>query len=382
MKRIYLDNSATTRVADEVVEAMLPYMTTDYGNASSLHSFGQEAKEALEQSRAAIAEKVSSKEREVVFTSGGTESNNLAIRGAVLGSGKKSCHIITTKIEHASILKTVRQLESEGHKATYLDVDRYGVLDPADVSKAVKKDTVLITIGHANSEIGTLQDIATIGKAAHEAGVYFHTDACQSFMKSPIHMDRMNLDLLTINAHKINGPKGVGALIVRDGTKLKPLLYGGEHEHRLRAGTENVAGIVGFAKAAEITTDKEVAQMTRLRDKLIAGVLDGIKDTRLNGHPTQRICNNVNITYFGIEGESLLLRLDAKGIACSTGSACSSTSLEPSHVIMALGCRPEEAHGSLRMSLGRYNTDDEVPYIIEALKEEVGNLRRMSPVGR
>ncbi|MFH1056158.1 MAG: cysteine desulfurase family protein [Candidatus Altiarchaeota archaeon] len=382
MKRIYLDNAATTKVADEAVEAMLPYFSKGFGNPSSLHFFGQEAKEALERSRETIAKRLNAKASEVLFMSGGTEANNLAIKGAAFGNCGKGKHIITTSIEHGSILNPCRWLEKQGFEVTYLDVDEHGLVDPGRVGEAIRKDTTLITIGHANNEIGTIQDISEIGRIARQRGVIFHTDACQSFTKTELDVKGMNVDMVTVNAHKINGPKGIGALAVRTGVKIEPQNVGGEQEHRIRSGTENIPGVVGFAKAVEISGDKEVRHMLGLRDKLIKGVKDNIDEARLNGHPSKRLCNNANFTFKGIEGESLLLRLDARGIACSTGSACSSQSLEPSHVLMALGLKPEEAHGSLRMTLGRYNTEEDVTSTVEALGEDVLSLRKISPSWR
>ncbi len=376
-KRIYLDHAATTPVAKEVFEAMLPYFSERYGNASSLHSFGQEAKDALEESRERIAKRMNSGAEEIIFTSGGTESNNLALKGIAARKGKG--HIITSKIEHASILAPCRELVNQGFSVTYLDVDEYGLVDPGDVAGALREDTILVSIGHANNEVGTVQDIGEIGKITREKGVLLHTDACQSFTKEELDVKKQCLDLVSINAHKIHGPKGVGALYIREGVKIIPQSQGGEHEKNIRAGTENVAGIVGFAKAAEITGGKQVGYMKGLRDQLIKGVLSGVEGVRLNGHPEKRLCNNANYGFEGIEGEALLLRLDMRGVACSTGSACSSRSLMPSHVLLALGLKPEECHGSLRATLGMENTKEEIDYAIQAIKEEVSNLRGISP---
>ena len=379
-RRIYLDHAATTPVAKEVLEAMLPYFSEKYGNASSLYGFGRDAKEALEDSRASIAGKIGCAPEEIIFTSGGTESNNLALKGAAQKKGRG--HIITSRIEHASVLAPCGQLERQGFSVTYLDVDKYGSVEPADFENAIRDDTFLASIGHANNEIGTVQDISEMGKIAKEKGVLFHTDACQSFTKEEIDVRKQNLDLVTINSHKIHGPKGVGALYIREGVKIAPLSQGGEHERNLRAGTENVAGIVGFAKAADITGRAQVEQLKALKDRLIKGVLSGVDEAWLNGHPERRLCNNANFAFKGIEGEALILRLDMKGIACSTGSACSSHSLEPSHVLIALGLKPEECHGSLRMTLGVENTREEIEYAIEAVGEDVGNLRKISPFWR
>lgn len=359
---------------------MLPYFSGKYGNASSLHAFGREARDALEDARSRIAGKLSALPDELIFTSGGTESNNLALKGVAQKKGKG--HIITSRIEHSAILAPCRQLEKQGFTVTYLGVDRYGVVDPSDVENAIRDDTILVSIGHANNEIGTVQDLEGIGKITSEKGVLFHTDACQSYTKEPIDVKKQHLDLVTINAHKIYGPKGVGALFIRDGVKIAPQILGGEHERNLRAGTENVAGIVGFARASELTGVKELDYMKKLRNRLITGMLSGVEETHLNGHPERRLCNNANFTFKGVEGEALLLRLDMRGVACSTGSACSSHSLMPSHVLLATGLKPEECHGSLRMTLGTENRMEDIDYAIDAVKEEVANLRRISPFWR
>ncbi len=379
-RRVYLDHAATTPVAKEVLEAMMPYFSEKYGNASSLHAFGREAKDALENSREKIAKKLNAAPEELLFTSGGTESNNLALKGIAQNKGKG--HIITCKIEHSAILAPCRLLEKQGFTVTYLGVDKYGTVDPSDVEKAVRDDTILVSIGHANNEIGTVQDLEAIGKITKERGVLFHTDACQSFTKEGINVKKQNLDLVSINSHKIYGPKGVGALFIRDGVKISSQLQGGEHEKNLRAGTENVSGIAGFAKAAEIAGEKENARVLELRKRLIKEILFGVEEVKLNGHPEKRLCNNSNFSFNGIEGESILLRLDMLGVACSTASACSSHSLMPSHVLLATGMKPEECHGSLRMTLGRDNTKEDIDYAISAVKEEVANLRRISPFWR
>lgn len=379
-RRIYLDHAATTPVAKEVLEAMMPYFSQRYGNASSLHAFGREAKDALEESRATIARRLNAGPEEIVYTSGGTESNNLALKGVAQKNGRG--HVISSKIEHSSILAPCRQLEKQGFTVTYLDVDKYGVVDPADVERSIKEDTVLVSIGHANNEIGTVQDLEAIGEITKEKGVLFHTDACQSLTKETIDVDKQHLDLVSINAHKIYGPKGVGALYVREGTKIAPQSRGGEHERSLRAGTENVAGVVGFAKAIEIAGVAQVEHMRGLRDRLINGVLLGIEEARLNGHPEKRLCNNANFSFKGVEGEALLLRLDMRGVACSTGSACSSHSLEPSHVLLATGLKPQECHGSLRITLGTGNSMEDIDYSLKAIKNEIGNLRKISPFWR
>ncbi len=381
--KIYLDNAATTPVAKEVLEAMLPYFSEKFGNASSIHSYGREAKEAIEKSREKIADKLNAKPDEIIFTSGGTESNNWALKGIALASknlksnGKP--HIITTKIEHSCVLNSAKFLEKNGFEVTYLDVDKYGLVETKKFEEAIRKDTVLASVIHGNNEIGTVQNIGEIGKICREHEIYFHTDACQSFTKEDIDVKKQNLDMVTINAHKIYGPKGVGALYVRGGVKIEPLLNGGGHERNLRSGTENVAGIVGFAKASEIITKQSIERMRNLRDYLSRRVLEEIPKSRLNGHPTKRLCNNANFAFRNIEGESMLMLLDNAGISVSTGSACSSRSLEPSHVLTAIGLPPEESHGSLRVTLGIYNTQEEIDYTIENLKKIVGRLRNLSP---
>jgi cysteine desulfurase len=382
MERVYLDNAATTPVAKEVVEAMQPYLTAEYGNASSLHSYGRSARQALEDSRERIAARLNCDPADMVFTSGGTESNNLALKGVAFADKAKGNHIITTKIEHSSILKTCKWLESRGFEVTYLDVDEHGLVDPVVVAGAIRDDTILVSVGHANNEIGTIQDIREIGRVTREKGVPFHTDACQSFTKTELDVNKQSLDLVTVNSHKIHGPKGVGALVIGSAVELTPLAHGGGHEGGVRSGTEDVTGIVGFAKAVEIAGEEDVKQMKSLRDTLIKGVLDGIEDARLNGHPTRRLVNNANFSFPGIEGEALLLRLDVRGIACSTGSACSSKSLSPSHVLTAIGLSPEDAHSSLRMTLGRQNNPGEIDYVLETLKKDVSDLREMSATWR
>ena len=382
MERIYLDNAATTRVAPEVVDAMMPYFSERYGNPSSLHALGTEAKEALEDARTRLARRLNATARELIFASGGTEANNLAIKGAAYENRAKGKHIITSRIEHSSVLNPLSWLQKQGYEITQLPVDEYGLVSPEDLGGAIRKDTVLVTIGHANNEIGTVQDIGELGKIAREKGVLFHTDACQSFTKEAIDAKALSVDMVTINAHKINGPKGIGALYIRAGVRIAPQEHGGPHEYNMRGGTENVPGAVGFAKAAEITGEAEVSQMRRLRDRLIKGIGETVRNSRLNGHPGMRLCNNVNHVFAGIEGESLLLRLDARGIMGSTGSACSSQSLEPSHVLLAIGLHPEDAHGSLRLTVGRYNREEEAKAAVDAVRDEVEGLRRISPTWR
>ena len=382
MKRIYLDHAATTPVDRRVIKAMGPYFDEEYGNASSLHHHGQQAALALEDSRKKVARLINSDPEEMVFTSGGTESDNEALTGVAMAAGKGS-HMITTRIEHHAILETCEFLERFGHKVTYLDVDEYGMVDPGDVEKAITNKTVLVSVMLVNNEIGTIEPVAEIGKICRARGVLFHTDAVQGYGKVPIDVKAMNIDLLTASSHKIYGPKGVGLLYVRKGVKLESILHGGSQESRLRAGTENVAGIVGFAKAAEIAGEEmssEARKLASLRDRLIKGVLK-IPRSHLNGHPKERLFGNAHFRFDGIEGEALILRLDSIGIEASTGSACSSRELEPSHVLTSIGLRAEQAHGSLRITLGRSTTKEDVDYVIRELPKVVENLRSISPFG-
>lgn len=384
MKRIYLDHAATTPLAQEVFEAMKPYFSEKFGNASSLHSFGQEARAAIEASRKIAAKFLGARPNEIIFTSGGTESNNLAIKGVAFANKSKGNHIITSKIEHHAILEPCHWLEKHGFKVTYLNVDKYGLVNPADVEKAITKDTILVSIMHANNEIGTIEPIEEIGKICKKHGVYFHTDAVQSFGKIPIDVKKMNIDLLSASSHKLYGPKGVGLLYINQDVKIEPVQHGGGHESGLRSGTENVPGIVGFAKAIELAEKnmkKEAERQTKLRDKIINEILK-IPGSQLNGHPTQRLPNNVNVSIKGVEGEALLIRLNEKGIAVSTGSACSTKSLEPSHVLTAIGLTAEQAHGSLRITLGKDNTEQDIDYTIEQLKNIINSLRKISPLGK
>ncbi|MFA5406348.1 MAG: cysteine desulfurase family protein [Candidatus Nanoarchaeia archaeon] len=371
-KKIYFDNGATTMTDPLVVKAMTPYFTIDYGNPSSLHSFGTKAREAVELSRKVIATKINAKPQEIIFTSGGTESDNLAIKGIAGLKGKG--HIITSNIEHPAVLNTCKKLETKGFKVTYLKVDNEGLINPIEVEKAIRPDTILVTIMHANNEIGTIQPIKEIHQICLKNKIPFHTDAVQSFTKTPL--SACNADLISLSAHKIHGPKGVGALFVREGLKLERQNDGGSHEQGFRAGTENTPSIVGFAKAVELTNNEG---LTELRDYIINELLN-IPNSILNGSKNKRLCNNINITFKGVEGESLLLHLDAKGIAVSTGSACSSHSLKPSHVLTAIGLKPEESHGSIRITISRFTTKEEIDYLIKSLKEIVKNLREMSPL--
>ncbi len=380
-KRIYMDHAATTPVDERVGKAMQPYLCEKFGNASSVHQFGAEAKEALEKSRDVIAQKMNASAEEIVFTSCGTESNNLALKGVAFANRDKGKHIITTQIEHDCVHNSCRWLEAQGFKVTYLGVDRYGKVMLDELEEALTKETILVSVIHGNNEIGTIQSIEDIGKICREKGVYFHTDACQSFTTVPVDVEKDHLDMATVNAHKIYGPKGVGALYIKKGVRIDAWQHGGGHERNMRSGTENIAGIVGFAKAVEIAKVSDVVHMAKLRDKLIDMVLRDIPESRLNGHPKDRLCNNANFSFKGIEGESVLLRLDMHGIACSTGSACSSHTLEPSHVLRAIGLGPQDAHSSLRFSVGKENKVDEIEYTVDVLRKEVMNLRGISPVG-
>lgn len=377
-EKIYLDHAATTPVDPEVMKAMTPYFSERFGNASSLHWFGREAERGISNAKRDISKKVDGKNHRLLFTSGGTESNNLALKGVAFANRGRGKHIITSTIEHDCVLNASKWLEKQGFEVTYLPVDKEGFVNPDDLENAIRKDTIIASIIHANNEIGTIEPIRELGKICSEHGVYFHTDACQSFTKIPINLKEDNIDLLTINSHKIHGPKGVGGLFVGQGVKIEPTMHGGGHEFGLRSGTENVAGIVGFAKATDIMKDKDIKHMMNLRDLIIKETLE-IDDSWLNGPVKDRLCNNAHFSFRRIEGESLIIHLDLKGIATSTGSACSSKSLEPSHVLMAIRLKPEEAHGSIRMSLGKENTKSEIEYTLEKLREAVETLRRISP---
>jgi cysteine desulfurase len=385
MDRIYLDHAATTPVAPEVAQAMLAYMTQNYGNASSLHSFGQEAKGAVEKARDQAASIIGAKPEEIVFTSGGTESDNFVLKGVALARKDKGNHIITSAIEHHAVLETCKFLETQGFSVTYLGVDEYGLVNPDDVKKAVTDKTILISIMHANNEIGTIEPIADIGTIARDHGIYFHADAVQTFGHYPIDVDALNVDLLSASGHKLYGPKGVGMLYIRKGTRIAPLLHGGDQERRRRASTLNVPGIVGFGRAVELAKGEmkeESARQSVLRDLLIEGLLSSIKDSRLNGHPAMRLPGNANISVAYVEGEAMLLTLDMEGIAVSTGSACTSSSLEPSHVLVAISLPIELAHGSLRLTLGRNTTNHEIERVNEVLPAIVKKLRAISPLYR
>ncbi len=383
MRRVYLDHSATTPVDPEVAELMLTYYTTKFGNPSSIHSFGREAKKALEDARQQVANFIGAKPEEITFTSGGTEADNMAIIGAALANRKKGNHIIASAVEHHAVLDTCTYLEKQGYKLTVLPVDEYGLVKVEDVSAALTPETILVTIMHANNEVGTIQPIAEIGKLLKGKGIVFHTDAVQSLGKIPVNVDELGVDLLTASAHKIYGPKGVGCLYIRKGTRIQALVHGGGQERKRRSGTENTPGIIGFGKACELASqrmEEDNARIIDLRDKMIKGILDKIDCVQLNGHPTQRVPNNVNVSVEYIEGESMLLSLDMQGIAASSGSACTSGSLDPSHVLLAMGICHEIAHGSLRFTLGRDNTAEDVDHVLNVLPGIVERLRAMSPL--
>jgi len=383
MRRIYLDHAATTPTRPEVVKAMLPYFTDAFGNPSSIYSYGREARGAVEEARTKVAELIGARSEEIIFTSGGTEADNYALKGIAYANERKGDHIITTSIEHHAVLEVCKFLGRRGFKITYLPVDEYGLVAPDDVKRAITDKTILISVMHANNEVGTIEPVEEIGKIAREAGVCFHTDAVQTLGHIPVNVDKLKVDLLAISAHKFYGPKGVGALYVRKGTRLVSFMHGGEQEKRRRAGTENVPAIVGLGRAVELAGQeigKEAEQLAYLRDKLIKGIGEKIDHIRLNGHPTRRLPNSVNVSVDFVEGESLLLNLDLEGICASTGSACSSAILEPSHVLLALGLPPEQAHGSLRFTLGRENTEADVERVLEVLPGIVAKLRAMSPL--
>ena len=382
-KRIYMDYSATTPVKKEVVDAMVPFFSETYGNASSPHYFGREAKKVLIKARETVANTINANEDEIYFTAGGTESDNWAIRGAMTFMKTKGKHMITSTIEHHGVLHPAEALEKEGYDVTYLPVDVDGLIKLEDLKAAIRPDTALISIMFMNNEIGTLQPIKEIGEIAKAHNIIFHTDAVQAYGNIRIDVDALNIDMLSISGHKIYGPKGVGALYLRKGTPVAPFIIGGAQERKRRAGTENMPGIVGFAKAAELAhenLESHIEHLTKLRDQLIEGLLSQIDYTRLNGHPTKRHPGNVNISFEFIEGEALLLMLDHQGIAGSSGSACTSGSLDPSHVLMGIGLTHEVAHGSLRLSLGDFTTEEDVKTAIEKLIPIVQRLREMSPL--
>jgi len=379
-----MDYAATTPLDPRVLETMKPYFATVYGNASSIHTFGLEARRAIEDARKIVATLVNAQPEELIFTGSATEANNLVLKGfAFREKEEKTCIAIST-IEHDSVLNSAKWLEKQGFGIALIPVDRYGLLDLGKLENALRNGASLVSIIHANNEIGTIQPLKEIGKLCHEYGAYFHTDAAQSFGKVPIDVKEMNIDFMTVNAHKIYGPKGVGALFIREGIEIEPLLHGGGHEFGLRSSTENVPGVMGFAKAVELRKEEmepEAKKLAEFGDRLIKGVLE-IREVYLNGHPIDRLPNIANFRFSYIEGESLLLLLNDEGIAVSTGSACSSISREPSHVLLAIGLKPEEVHGNLRISLGKYNTEEDIDYILEVLPGAVEKLREMSPVGK
>ena len=380
---VYADNAATTRIAPQVLDAMLPYLKEEYGNPSTLYKLGREAKIAIEKAREQVAQVIGAKAEEIFFTGSGTEADNMALRGVLYGpAGKGKKHLITTKIEHHAILHTAMALEKEGFQVTFLDVDKNGRVDLEELKQAITPDTALVSIMAANNEVGTIQPIEEIGKICREKGVLFHTDAVQAFGHMPLDVNKMNIDLLSLSAHKINGPKGSGALYIRRGLGLCPVIEGGGQERNRRSGTENVAGIVGLGQAAQLAMETMVEESARLKalaKKLTDGVLQ-IPETILTGDPENRLPGACSFAISAIEGESLVLYLDMEGICTSTGSACSTGSLDPSHVLMAIGLSHEVSHGSLRVTLGRFNTEEEVDYIIETLPKVVEKLRSMSPV--
>ena len=369
---------------EEVLEAMLPYYKDLYGNASSVHEFGRTARHAVDEARQKAADLLgAASTEEVIFTSGGTEADNFAIKGVAHALKKKGNHIITSSVEHHAVLNACKFLEGDGYKVTYLGVDKYGIVDLEELKKAITDKTILITIMYANNEVGTIEPIEEIVKIAKERGVYFHTDAVQAAGKTPFALKNMSIDLASISAHKIYGPKGVGALYIKKGTKITPQIQGGHHEMGKRAGTENVAGIVGFGKAAELAKKElssEAKKLTELRDYLYKGLVGKIEDVTLNGHPEKRLPNTLNVRFKYLEGESIILNLDMEGVAVSTGSACTSGSLEPSHVLTAMGVDPAETQGSIRFSLGRDNTREDMDYVIKVLPPIIKRLRDMSPL--
>jgi cysteine desulfurase len=382
MKRVYLDHNATTPVEPEVLEAMLPFLSADFGNAASIHSFGQRARAAVETARDSVAALIGARPQEIVFTSGGTESDNHAIFGIVEAAGGRDKHVITTAIEHEAVLNTCQALEKQGVTVTYLSVDREGRIDLQALRRAISRETVLVTIMHANNELGSVQPLEEIGRIAAEADVYFHADAVQSVGKLPIDVRVMGVDLLSLSGHKLYAPKGIGALYIKGGTRLRQLLYGGHHQRGFRPGTENVAGIVGLGKSAEEarrSLAEDAKRVSAFRDKLEHGLLARVPDSSVNGGRSPRTPNTTNILFHGVEGEALVIALDLKGLACSTGAACSSGAVEPSHVLTAIGLPPEEARASLRFSLGRHTTSEDIDFALQVVPAAVAQLRELSP---
>ena len=384
MKKVYMDNGATTQVDEKVLDAMLPFLREDFGNPSSLHAFGREVKKSLEEAREKVATAINAKPDEIYFTSGGTEADNLAVQGAARALKEKGRHIITSAVEHHAVLDVCKALEKEGFDVTYVPVDEDALVNPEAVREAIREDTILVTIMMANNEVGTVQPIKEIGAIVKEKGICYHTDAVQAIGNIPVDVQELGLDMLSMAAHKFYGPKGVGALYVRKGTRLSKASFGGGQEKKVRPGTENMPGIMGMGRAIELATEDipgKSAYLESLRDKLISELMK-IEDVKLNGHPEKRLPGNVNLSFSYIEGESLILSLDMKGIGASSGSACTSGSLEPSHVLMAMGMPHETAHGSLRLSLGKNNTPEDVDYVLEVLPEIVERLRSMSSVSK
>lgn len=382
MPRIYLDNNATTPLAPEVFEAMKPFLLDDYGNASSIHWYGQRAKAAVEAAREQVARLLGARASEIVFTSGGTESDNAAIFGIVEAARAETKHVITTSIEHHAVLHTMKALERRGVRVTYVRVGAEGLADPTDVERAIRPDTVLISVMHANNELGTIQPLEEIGRIVREHDIYFHTDAVQSVGKIPVEVEKLGVDLLSLSAHKLHGPKGVGAQYVRRGTVLRPLMHGGHHERDRRPGTENVPGIVGLGKAIELAhqhMEDEAKRLAALRDRLEAGILERVSLTAVNGSREHRLPTTVNISFDYIEGEGFVIAMDLRGIACSTGAACSSGSVEPSHVLTAIGKTPEQARSAIRFSLGRFNTPEDIERTLEVVPAVAQQLRAVSP---
>ncbi len=383
MKSMYFDNAATTRLDDEVLQEMLPYLKENYGNASSIYKLGRESRKAVEESRERISKVLNCKPNEIYFTAGGSESDNMAIKGIAKANKKKGNHIITSKIEHPAVLETCKQLEKEGFEITYISVDENGIVDLEELKKSIKPTTILITIMFANNEIGTIQPIEEIGKIAKESNIYFHTDAVQAVGNAKIDVQKLNIDSLSLSGHKIYGPKGIGALYVKTGVKFEKFIDGGHQERNKRAGTENVAGIVGIGKSIELAYEnlnEHNKKIKELRDYYVEQVKEKIPYIKINGDMEKRLPGNCNISFRFIEGEGLLLNLDLKGICASSGSACTSGSLDPSHVLLAIGLPHEIAHGSLRISIGKYNTKEEIDYLVENLVEIVNRLREMSPL--
>jgi cysteine desulfurase len=383
MKRIYLDYAATTPTHPEVLKEMIPYFAESYGNPSSAYSFGQEARKAIDQARKIVAVSIGASEEEIIFTGSGSEADNMAVKGVAFSSRARGNHIITSSIEHHAVLEACKFLEEEGFQVTYLPVDEFGSVSPGQVKKAITGRTVLISIMHANNEIGTIQPVDEIGSLARESGIYFHCDAVQTLGHLPIDVKTLNVDLLSASAHKLYGPKGAGFLYLRKGVRLTPLIHGGEQEKGRRASTENVPGIVGLGKAVELAgmeIDLEAARLTLLRQRLIEGLMSSLSSVRLNGHPSTRLPNNVNISITDIDGETLVLNLDKLDICISTRSACSSSSLSTSHVLKAIGLLPEIAYGSVRLTLGKWTTSEDIERVIEVMPEAVSRLRAMSPL--